>query len=61
MGTTKQEWVNEMMETEDQVLDEMREEFRKRLERRLQARLEAKERGMVEVSRLKKKDRSDCI
>lgn len=60
MGKAKPEWTNEMMETEDQVIEEMREEFRKRLASRLQERLEAKERGMVEVSRLKKKDRSGC-
>jgi len=53
-------WENEMMETEDQVLEEMQEEFRKRLQRRLQERVEAKERGPSEVHRLKKKDRSVC-
>jgi hypothetical protein len=60
MGEAKQKWANEMMETEDQVIEEMREEFRKRLARRLQERLDTKERGMVEVRSLKKKDRSSC-
>jgi hypothetical protein len=51
---------NEMMETEDQVLEDMRVEFRSRLERRLQKRLVAKQRDMPEVRSLKKKGRSGC-
>ena len=55
MSEANQEWTNEMMETEDQLIEEMHEEFRKRLAVRLQKKLEAKERGMAEVRRLKKK------
>ena len=51
---------NELMETEDQVLEELREEFRKRLTRRLQDRLDTKEKASDEVRRLKKKGRSNC-
>lgn len=51
---------NEMMETEDQVLEDMRVEFRSRLERRLQKRLVVKQRDMPEVRNLKKKGRSRC-
>ena len=54
------QWNNEMMETEDQVLDEMREAFRQRLKSRLQARVTAKEQGLSEVHSLKKKDKPSC-
>ena len=51
---------NEMMETEDQVIEELREEFRQRLTRRLQDRLDAKEKALDDVRSLKKKGRSNC-
>jgi hypothetical protein len=60
MNVTGDRWANELMATEDQVEKEMREEFRRRLEGRRQERLEAQERGLSEVRRLKKKDRSGC-
>jgi FKBP-type peptidyl-prolyl cis-trans isomerase (trigger factor) len=60
MSKKNDEWINELMEEEDQLIEEMREEFRKRLEQRLQKRLEAKEQSMPEVGGLKKKERSDC-
>ena len=47
--------VNELMETEDQVLKEMREEYRKKLEQRLQQRLEAKQANLPETEPLIRK------
>ena len=51
--------VNELMETESQVLDEMREEYRQKLERRLQERLEARQTTLPEVEPLVRKRKVD--
>jgi len=53
------QWVNELMETENQVLDEMREEYRWKLEKRLQATLEAKQANLPEVDQLVRKRKVD--
>lgn len=55
MNGKNDRWANEMMETEDQVVNEMQEEFRKRLQNRLQEKVGARERAVAEACRLKKK------
>ena len=52
---SESQWVNELMETENQVLEEMREEYRKKLEQRLQQTLEAKQTNLPETERLLRK------
>ncbi len=47
--------VNELMETENQVLDEMREEYRRKLQQRLQERLESRQAVRLEVEPLVRK------
>jgi len=58
MTDQKNEWENELMKVEDEVIEEFKEEVKKRLERRLQNITQAKEALMPEIKRLKKNDTS---
>ncbi len=59
MDNEQDDFENELMKIEDDLLEEMQHEFKKRLEERLQKRIKAKEASMPEVKRLKKNDAFD--
>ena len=59
MDHEKDDWENELMKEEDELIEEMQEEFKRRLEQRLQKKVQAKEASMPEVKRLKKNAASD--
>ena len=56
MDNLKDQWKNELMDEEDQLIEEMNNEFAERLQKRLQKKVEKKEQEMAEVRELKKKD-----
>ena len=57
MNDANNDWTNELMETEEELIAEMQVEFRKRLAARLQKKLKTREQNLPEAQRLKKKDR----
>ena len=59
MDEINNNWTNELMETEDQLLVEMREEYRKRLQSRLQERIDLRRRRKSEVKSLTRKRKVD--
>lgn len=59
MNDKNDEWENELMKVEDDLIEEFHEEFKKRLEQRVQKLIDAKEASMPQIKRLKKNDASD--
>lgn len=57
MSEQDNDWTNELMDEEDNMLEKMRKDYCQRLEKKLQKKVQKMEKEMPEVERLKKKDR----